>query len=196
MATPLTATYRLHIPYISQGRAHVQHQYVRIATLTPTITLRARDGVTETLWTDVVDGIVPGIAETLPAGSSFGAVTLENLAGVVWNPIASYTAAAPVVAGTAFPATQLTVVMRTTTFKKIRLQVMDLKYAAPGHWIDRTLAPGGVVGYLSRYDGLVASGTDAWFYAVGRDNSYLQTSPFAGITIDLNDKLRRAAGLT
>lgn len=194
MATPLSATWRIKFQYAVDGLEHVLHAYARIGTITPTLTLRQRDGVTETLWSDCATGMVGAMSNVLPAAVVWGAQTLEQLSGLVWLPQASAAATAGT-AGTYKPATQITAVLRDTGFHKIRLQVMEGVVAAPSHtpgipgsgFLNALLLPFTVGG---------STAGDPYFWMVSRANQYLQDNPVVGTTVDLNDKLRRARGLS
>jgi hypothetical protein len=195
MSTPLSASYRLEFPYTSAGRPHKIRAYARIATLTPSITLEARDGATEIDWTLAAAQFADAMSEVMPSGSTFGTVTLQHKTGLVWVPIAT-TAVSQSVAGTAMPATQVTMVLRTTTFKKIRWTMLDTNQAAPAH---ASGVPGsGVIHGTAAFFYNTGSNdpSDPYFWQVGRDNQYLADASFVGWTVDLNDKVRRAAGLT
>lgn len=196
MSTPLTASWRITIPYTVSGKAHKHRAYVRIATITPTYTLRQRDGTTTMLASLAIDILANKLAIVVPAGSVFGTALLEEYSGGLWLPRYSHAPTmGTVISGTLAPASQITVVLRDTGFHKIRAIMLDTKFPPPGHWNDDGTAAG-LGGWTDRYGLAGASSNDPYYWQVSRGNLYLQDSPWAGITFDLNNKVRRARGLT
>lgn len=195
MSTPLTASARIHIPYIAQGRAHSLRHYVRIVTdgAHPLIGVIGSD--VGLLWSDAAVRAAFLMHLELPAGSSVGTLVLEKKSGIVWNPVDAIAPGTLTFSGTAFPATQITAVMRDTTFKQIRVEVLDTAVAAPQHY-------GGIpsTGLMDSWlEHFTLAGqddpTDPYWWVVSRGNNHLQDAPIAGITVDLNDRIRRDAGL-
>jgi len=199
MATPLVASYRIQFPYRSQGRPHSIRTYCRIATLEgvhPLIQVRTGDVGID--WTDAADQFFTRLANVLPAGSTFGTALLQQLVGIVWNPVDSTGAPGSTFSGTAYPATELTAVLRDSTFKKIRVNVLDINAPAPFHSPSEVGVPTTVGHFLDTYNPSASdfdATLDAYNWQVGRSNNFLASNPFAGVTIDLNDRMRRDAGL-
>lgn len=193
MATILTATWRATVPYTISGLAHKLHIYAKIATTTPTFSVRHRNGIDSSDFDDIMDRLASRLTNVLPSGTVIGTCLFEQRSGSIWTPQYSYLPT-DTFSGSLQPATQLTAVLRDTAFKKVRLTVLDTKIAAPAHYPG--LSGGGLDGFIAGWGeaGAVVP-EDPWFWAVSRGSNYMLSSPFAGTTMDLNDKIRRARGL-
>lgn len=194
MSTVLVASWRITIPYTVTGQNHKVHAYARIATTTPSFGLRHRDLTTVIPWTDAADQFNRYFGDAfLPAAATWGTVLLEQLVGSLWQPQATHSVTGTQT-GTTIPASQVTVVLRDTTFKKIRLVALDTKYQPPIRWAN--LPTGTVIdNNLVEWTGAYTDTASPFLWQVGRSNNFLQADPIAGISVDLNDKLRRARGL-
>lgn len=194
MSTILTASWRISVPYTVTGQNHKVHAYARIATTTPSFALRHRDLSTNLDWEDCADQFVRYFADGfLSSAATFGTVLLEQLSGGLWLPQATH-AVSSTQTGTTVPASQVTCVLRDTAFKKIRLVALDTKYQPPLKWANMptaTVIDDNLVEWTSDYTDTASP----FLWQVGRSNNFLQADPVAGISVDLNDKLRRARGI-
>lgn len=193
MSTALVASWRVNLPYTVQGKLHRVRQYVRIATTTPTFTLRHRDGATTLLWSTMATQLASRLSNILPTGAAWGTANLENLVGTLWQ-LNDTAAIAATPAGTWDTCSELTAVLRDTTFKKIRLTMLDTNLTPPQHYA----ALGAVADIDNALGGFITGASnvnDPFYYVVGRSNNYLHASPISGITVTLNAKLRRARGM-
>lgn len=197
MATPLAATYRIHVPYISGGRPHSLRHYCRLATSGTHPLIHVRSGDTGIDWRDAATRLAGNISNSLPSGASIGTLLLEQLIGLTWVAVDSASPGTITFSGTLYPATQATCVLRDTAFKKVRAELLDINYPAPAHWpgVPSGTGTGGLINWTTGYTVAAASPDDPYNWMVGRSNSFLQDNPIAGLTVDLNDRIRRDAGL-
>jgi hypothetical protein len=197
MATTLVAAARILIPYTITGLSHKIYHYVRNAQVggsTYKINTRTTDA-NDLNWEDAADGFAATLTAILISSTTFGAASLELRSGSVWNPVSFHTLSA--VGGSSFAraAGQLTVTLRDTLFRKVKVVVMESSQLP----VFKTRSPTGgdseldtfIQQYLSTYT--VTNAPYKWM--VGRGNTYVNTSPFVSASADYNDKLRRARGV-
>lgn len=196
MSTPLVATWRMTAPYQSQARQHTAHCYVRGAQLQGAdyyINSRTADA-NDTLWTNAADRFCNALAFELPTGASFGTVLLQHIESGVWITKATHTPSITAASGTAVPASQITMTLRTNQNHHLRVVVEDTEEAAP----QRTENPNGGGASMDSFTGaflsIAGNGNDPFNWIVGRDNAYLAAAPFVSISADINRKVKRAAG--
>lgn len=194
MSQPLIATWRLTQPYTVAGLVHKWRAYFRIATTTPALTVRARDGVTTFAIDDVIERVAQNMRNVLPTGATFGTALVEEHVGLIWQPRYVHLPTPSAAAGTHFPATQITVTMRDSGFHFVRLVILDGNVSAPRHFATLP-ATSEINAWLAGYVSTAPNPEAPYFWQVSRSNLYLLDGGFAGITLDLNDKIRRARGL-
>jgi hypothetical protein len=197
MATPLTATHRMDVSYFVSGELHHRHEYCKKGTTLfaghPSVVLN--DGTTEIDWRDAAQRLTDKIGNW-SLMDAHPTVALEERSGSVWNPVDFYTSTTLAETGTLAPASQLTVVLRDTSFEKLRVTLMEGRTGYVGH------SPSGL-GINTEIDNVVAAWTtpgsddfNPFNWAKSRGDRYLLSSgTCAGATLDLNDKLKRRRGL-
>lgn len=199
MATPLTATARIKVTYTTDGFVHRYVNYCAYNLVLGIPQLVDRDGITTVLWSlasTYLWDLVRAVMSTTAVGAT-AVATLESRSGALWNPVAIYPlSGAGTTVGAYSKAQQATWVIRDTAFKKMRYLIFETPFAYLFHSVTGR-------GYSAGYDAITDgfSGTDAsanapyrWVKTRG-DRFLLATGDIAGLTFDLNDKLKRARGL-
>lgn len=197
MAQPFTATWRITMPYSVTGVQHVMRVYVNsTGALAGGITqlINRTGGLAN--WTALVSEFDTAVFNNLfqDNETSMGIALLENLSGIIWNPVDSVAMAA-LVNSVAAPvyASQNTVVLRDTTFDKLKIEYMEASVPIPYH--TETPPASGIMQsasapFLSNYTAMAP-----FNYVVSRSTGYIKaTGAFVGQTGTLNRKLRRARG--
>lgn len=199
MTTTLVAAGRLKIAYTpGAGFTHLMHCYIRNVQLVGAVYVansRATDA-NDSPVSDIVTAFIETFSYLWPLGTTVADTLLELRTGSVWNPAASYTFTGTNHAiGALWPASQLTVVLRDTMFRKVKVEILDTNQNALQH--DATLTGGS-----AQMDSLLqqcSSGATLpgapYSCLVGRGNTFLNTNPLVSWTIAHNRKLRRARGL-
>lgn len=196
MATTLTATHRITLTYVCTGFTHLWRGFCKVgSTVLGVRQLVCRDGITEISWKDGIEYWGSKVPEFADCDATMSAL-LEVRSGTLWNPLDADAFTVGLFGGTFAPASQYTAVVRDTAFKKIRVVLMEgfngyVGHAASGYGIN--------AGLDDMSD--VLNGNDAdpltnyqWQKSRG-DNYILASGAIAGVTLDLNDKLKRARGL-
>lgn len=196
MAQPLLATLRITLPYSINTVAHKIRGYASSAAVAGDATiLERRSGVYTLPWTNQATQWANILSNGLPASTDFGAPVLEQRVGTVWNVISVAPVPTPTLAGTFAPASQFTLVLRDLAFFKLKVILLDTNVTPPYHTVSTTGSPGSlnslVAGYLS---GGLADNPYDW--QKSRGDRFMAVNPFVGVTGDINDKIRRARGLT
>lgn len=198
MSTPLTATDRFEFEVFVSGLPHKIHAYCkRTVPLMGAEQIINRDGSTPMDAGDSAQGFWNGIRGIFDTTVVAPSVVLQNRSGIVWNPVASYTLTdAGSAGGSIYLASQLTVLINDTAFKKIRLTLMEPNEGYVGH------SPTGL-GITGTIDAMIPTFTDSssasnspFFWMKSRGDNYIAASgAVRGATLDLNDKLKRRRGL-
>lgn len=197
MATPLSATGRIVLPYTVDGQVHQWHAYVRNPTVTgSTYNINTRTTDSNDLdWLAAADGMAATLSKFVSSATAFGSALLQLRSGSVFNTVAAKTVTNGSAVSGYNKASQLSIVMRDTLFRKVKVILLEGIFSPPFH------APGYPTGDTG-VDGLVKEFTSAhtvtaapYIWLVGRGNGYLNTSPVLGVTIALNRKVRRNRGL-
>lgn len=199
MPTTLAANFRVDINYSINGITHVWRGYCDVIDpTTDPIELVGRPGRTPGDWRDVAqaswDTMRAIFQDTATGGVS---ATLLQRDDTVWNPIDFVTLTGAGSSSSATkPAQQLTYVLRDTSLKKIRWILMETVQNYVGHFGNGT---GGGTAQDTITATLNAAGsTDTDFYSwqKSRGNFFFAASgTVAGLTYDLNDKLKRSRNL-
>jgi len=197
VATVLTATHRITISYIVAGSLHKYRAYCkRQDPLIGDPAVLDRDGGLIT-WTDAAEGLWGLVNQLYNTAVAAASALFEERSGAVWLPIASATLAAVGTDATPYaPAQQITWVIRDTAFKKIRAVWLETSQPYIGHSNTVTGLSAGVnqVGAAYQEEGAFTNNAFRWQKSRG-DNYILATGAVAGVTFDLNDKLKRGRGL-
>lgn len=194
--TPLTATHRLQMQYVITGFTHTIHAYCeRGADILGAKQLVDRDGILPLPFQDVAQEWWADVSLNLGEDVPPPVVLLQERSGLLWLPIDSFT---PTGTGGSDPSTlanQLTVVVRDTDFRKIRITVLETINGYVGHSPSGRGIDANIDAFCDAIDGV-----DTDIHAIYRwqksrgDNFILATGAIAGATLDLNDKLKRGRG--
>lgn len=205
MATPLTASYRMSFQYVVSSYTHVIRHYVRAVIVGGDYKVVLKDGVTQITPQQCADGMGNALDNLFQtANPASAAWTLEHLSGMAWNPVATGgTATESGVSTAPALASQITLVLRDTSFKKVKAVVMESTVKPPYHFNVLGSNTGALHNFSSllwafclEYDADTGELNPPQKWVVSRGNDYLQDHPFVGVTGDLNDKIRRGRGLT
>jgi len=197
MTPPLVAASRIVLPININGLVHKLRVYARNATLVGTdwmINTRETDA-NDLAWADAVADLAAAVSFLLPTTASANAAILEKRTGDLWNPVDFVVVPLPNKGGTSVAASQITLVMRDTTFYKVKVVVMEGIIDGPGRYPSFDTLTGALLNMASEWDDTHTLDNAPWRWQVGRDNEYLLDNPFVGLTITFNRKMRRARGL-
>ncbi len=199
MSQPLLATAKLEFQYTVSTFVHRLNMYIAYNDVLGQHQMVDRDGITTILWTvgaqylwDKIRAMYNPTAMPAPAQLS-----IFQRSGIFWNliDIATLTGAGSSVGGETL-ANQYTWVLRDLQFKKLRFVLLEGINGYTGHW-QNGLTPDPAMNAVTN----ALSGADAnanapyrWFKSRG-DRFLAATGNIAGLTLDLNDKLKRARGL-
>lgn len=199
MAQDLIATGRIVQPYTVDGQPHRFVAYVRNIQFSGGnyfINSRTLDD-NDTDWEDAAEGLFQALSYlmsgTLTSNADAG---LEEKVDEQWNPLAFYTPVTSNAAGSYKVATQSTVVLRDTAFKKMKIIQMETTEAAPQHFTQIAGGDTAYDNYIKQWTSGATVPTPPFSWQVSRGNRYINTAPFVGATVALNRKIRRARGLT
>lgn len=199
MATPLSATHRMTIAYQVKSRTHKLRMYVKLgAPIAGVQQFIQRDGVTLTPFPTAAQEVWDIIRSLLEAATPAASALLEVASGPlpIWLPVDTATlTGVGTHSGAANIASQATWVVRDSAFNKVKVLVMEHCEGYLGH---SNTGLGVSTPLDSVTTNLFTSGAPAdssYFWQVGRSNLYLLTTgTVAGLTLDLNDKLKRDRG--
>lgn len=192
----VTGMGRITFNYIVSGLSHKTRFYCRnpqVAGSTFNINTRTLDE-NDLDWVDAVTGLNTDLDNVMGTAVTMGEAQLDKWDGTVWQPLATTT---PTFLGssTAQSCAQLTVVLRDTELKKVKVVVMEPSQPAPQHSISATGGDASMDNFIA---GFLSTGTTpdkAFNWMVSHRNLYLAVSPFIGFTVCLNRKVRRRRGL-
>lgn len=196
MATPLTATARITLQYVVDGFLHKLRAYVAYNLVLGVPQLNDRDGITTVQWQlgaqnlwDHVRAVLNTSAVPAPATA-----TLESRAGALWNPVVQVTlTGAGSQGGTYFKASEATWVLRDTAFKKIRFIILEWAFGYAYHSATGASTQTEIQGISDGLSGANVGANEPYRWMKSRgDRFLLATGDIAGLTLDLNDKLKRA----
>jgi hypothetical protein len=158
-----------------------------------------RDGITTILWTvgaqyfwDKIRAIYDTSGVASPAS-----VTLFSRSGTLWNliDVANLTGAG-LHAPPYTPAQQWTWVLRDTAFFKLRFVLLETYNGYAAHFNDGITTTAINDAITNALNGVDVSANAPFRWMKSRGNRFLAASgTVAGLTADLNDKLKRARGL-
>lgn len=196
MSTPLTATDRVVLTYQVLGLQHRLVSYCsQGAPISGEPSLITRDGSSTIVWNLLAQFQWEVLRSLLDPSTPPASAQLETRSGIIWNPVSGQSLLHNGAAGGSSEASQLTVVLNDTAFKKIRVIAMEPSLGYAGH------SPSGI-GVSGPIDAFVLAYTTMtdpdcpfeWVKSRG-DRYILSSGACRGATLDTNDKLRRARGL-
>lgn len=195
MSQPLLATYRITIPYTVSSIAHKFRAYVKsdgsVTAGVPNITY-----VDASIhpWNVAANNLAGYLAPYL--NCTFGAALFEHLVSGVWLPLDSVAVTATPSAGAAQAARQLTVVLRDSAFKKVKLVVMEgVLTTAAFHTTAYSGLDAVLTALLAGYNPATVDAGKPLLWQVSRGDRYFLASPLVASTGTLNRKIRRRRGL-
>lgn len=194
MAAPID---RLKFLYATQGENHVVHAYVvRGTDISGAPAVMYRDA-SNNLWTLAATAFWDFFRQVQGSDVTGATASFEHFASGVWNPVAFLTLTDGGSIGTLGTlAQQLTAVLRDTNNKKIRLCAMECALPYAGHSNDGSGLGSDVDSFIAGWNGTVVTGDAPYLWQVSVHNDYISTGgSIAGVTFDLNDKLKRRRGL-
>lgn len=197
MATPLSAIHRLTLNYNVAGFSHVLRAYcARGADVSGVPQLLARDAVSLVSVPSAAQGLWDLIREVHPSGTLAATGFFEARSGLVWNPIIGLTPTGAGTGGAATLAQQETITVRDANFNKIKVVIMESDQGYIGHSASGLGINSEVDDQITRLNGTDTDANAPFNWMKSRGNAYISaTSPIAGVTMDLNDKLKRRRGL-
>jgi hypothetical protein len=198
MTTPLIASWRIEMQYLITGQSHRVRVYVRdVLPADGSFTITERDSSTTLNWVTAGGSLQDILAGLLPAGTSFGSLLLQQHVGILWQPVSAATHVGIAGSGTVRSATEITLYMRDSTFKPVKVSILDTNQTAPEHWNGLPTVGQNAVehGQFIEWTELHTLANAPWMWQVGRSNNYLAVGPIVGITTSLNRKSRRREGL-
>lgn len=193
MATPLAALNRITVPYTVSGKTHKARFYVidhGTVSLDGYRTIDTRTSFVS--WAAAIQNFAEKFAaHELGSSTTVDTCLYEEFDDPLWLPIQTYL---PVdltyLGGSWIPASQLTLTLRGGAFKKLKSVFMETVSIPAFHY---TTPPTSVFFDMWKADGADANDPINW--QVGRDNTFMQEAPYAGVGCDFNRKLRRARGV-
>lgn len=199
--TALVATHRITVSYADASQVHVIRAYCKPANMSATPpTIHHRNGSTTFSWVLAAQHLFSMIANILDNDFSPGGALLEeNVVGTdTWTVVdtASLTGTGALGSGT-LPASQYTLVVRDTEFRKIRVVVLDTAKHYTGHSASGLGIDTDTDTVANEYNGANASDDDSPYnWQVSRKNLFVKAvGAVAGGTYDLNDRVKRDRGL-
>lgn len=196
--TPLTATHRVNVKYIVDGKTHVLRHYVKRGADSGigVPQLIDRDGSTLLDWLTCANQLWEPYSQIMNSGVDNPELSLWERSGVLWVPVVFDVA---IDSGQSADPTTLSagisLVLRATSFKKIRAMMLDTTLGYLGHWITGEDAPTAIRDIARAYNGIGGGDHDPYRWVVNKANNYLAFSGcVAGVTLDQNDRVKRSRG--
>lgn len=198
MSQPLLATARLQFLYQVSGFNHRLNCYVAYNDVLGQHQMVDRDGITTVLWSlggqylwDKFRALYSAASLAAPASLS-----LFQRSGSLWNLIDVTTLTGIGTSGGAFTAGNMyTWVLRDLQFKKLRFLSLENVYGYVGHWNNGLRGDAATDAVTNMLSGADASANAPYRWMKSRGDRFLAASgAVAGLTLDLNDKLKRARG--
>lgn len=200
MATPLSATGRISIPYTVAGKLHYQRVFVRgITPVGATYNINSRTlDANDIDWQDAAEALVTAAATYLGGTSVImGEAILEQFSDPVWEPLQYHDVSGiSLHAGTYEPAHQVTLVLRDKAFKKVKVVLAEDLVTQLFHFTSEGAAQNLVPDWVKEFTQNNTLTTAPYIWMVGRSDQYLADNPLVGCTGTYNRKFRRARGLT
>jgi hypothetical protein len=197
LSTPLTATHRFSFTYAVDGLQHVAIAYCkRQDPLIGGMGVANRDGSSLTSIGDAAQGYWDLMKQQMLGSVPVPTVLFEERSGLLWFPLAGVAVTGAAGAGANFHASQYTLVVRDTSFKKLRITWMEGALGYVGHSPSGLGLGAGADNIANGYNGVGFGAHDPYVWQKSRGDRYiLAAGAIAGATLDLNDKLKRRRGL-
>lgn len=205
METPLTATARIDFVYTINTLPHHLVHYCEWDGSTSTPTLARNGGGAAIALQDAADSITAAMSQIFSQDDDQNVdFTLQERSGSVWLDRVFGTSHMDTDwTNVRIPASQMTLVLRDTEFKFLRVVYLESAQPLPYHFSSMGSNTGPLHTFSTRlwstayaYNSPSESATNAWDWVKSRGDNFLNSSAFVGITGDFNDKVRRARGLT
>ncbi len=196
MATTLAALGRIVVPYQVGGVNHRFVAYVRnpqTGGSTYKVNTRATDA-NDLDWEDASDGLTNILANAIATGAVFGASALQLRSGLIWNTVSTHTVSDTASGGGYVPGSQITVSLRDTAFRRVKVVLEDTGQAAPQRSISPTGGDSHIDNLIGGYLPTHGNPNDPYVWQVGRGNAYVNLGPFISYSVDINRKVKRAHG--
>lgn len=197
MSQTLISTARMQLSYTIAGLQHKLNLYVKNATPSGgTYDIDVRPSVGGVITFDhAADGIADVLEELMPSGATLDSVALQLLTGSIWNSVYFANPSMTPSANTYVKAQQVTLVLRDTSFFKVKVITLEQTFPLPVHYSSYAALGGDTLNYVKEFTGNNTVTYPPFNWVVSRGERFLADGPFVGLTTDLNDKVRRARGL-
>lgn len=197
MSTALAATDRLTINYTVLTLAHKITMYCKQGSpIAGVAQVLDRDGVSLIAVASAAQFVWDTMRDKFTTTVLAADYLLEHRSGIAWNPVEADVLTGIGTGGSAAVASQFTLVLRDTSFLKIHNLLLEHSEGYAGHSNTglglNTPLDNYVLAYISDIDPVCQ-----WHWVKSRGDHYILASGAgAGGTLGLNDKIRRARGLT
>jgi hypothetical protein len=199
MSEPLAATARIELTYTILNFQHRLRHYCAYNDVLGQHQLVDRDGITTILWTVAAQYWWDKLRPLLENATWFTPpqAQLQHRDGAIWNPIDFATLTGTESSGQlTYQASQATLVLRDSAFKKIRVLALEHTGGYAFHSQSGQGPNQAFTEWTNAYSGADTSANAMYRWVKSRgDRFILGTGNVAGLTFDLNDKLKRARGL-
>jgi cytosine/adenosine deaminase-related metal-dependent hydrolase len=197
MSAPNIGIGRIAIPYTVSGLTHVSRMYVTGLALvgsTWEIDVRPTPGGAID-WADAAESLANAMSSMLATGVTPGTALLEEYSSTGWLPRATAAVTFPNLSGSTATASQLTLTLRDTAFKRPKFVLMEVNNPGPLKFTNPTAGGANLDAFFAEFLNVGVTANRPWFVMTNMHESYLQEEPFVSATITYNRKLRRARGL-
>jgi len=199
MSQPLVATSRISIPYIVDGENHIARVYVVKSGSSVPYGVVLSDASTIS-FADAAQGVWDAMQFAFSDNGtqvSVPTAVLESLVGSAWLPLEfAVLTGHGRSGGEDYHARQTTLVYRDTSYKKVKIVLMEGRFRDPEHVVAPSNSTSNLNGLLGAFAGFQTITNDPTEFVVGRSENYLLgTSGAVGATVALNRKIRRRRGL-
>jgi len=197
MTAPTIGVGRITIPYTVSGLTHLLRMYVdnpTAAGATYNIGINPVLGGTGD-WVDAAQGLADAMAPALATGVTPGTALLEVYSATGWQPLDTTTVTMTGVSGNSTLASQVTLTLRATDFKRPKIVLMEANQVFPFHYDGPTGGAGGLDSFIDPFLGSSSVALRPWFFMTTMHGFFLLENSFVAVGGTYNRKLRRARGL-
>jgi hypothetical protein len=199
MSNPIVAGYRIDFSYTVLGRSHHRREYCELQAsgTDPTgYQVLQRDLTTVTGASVAIDDYWTMLSDSYKAGDTvIGNALLEQRSGGVWLPLASYLSTIGLSTTPTWVASQLTITLRDTAFHKVRAIFLEGGFTPGGKTTTPVFGFANCTNVMKGFVGTLAGSVNPFLWVKSRSDLYLAVSPLVSGVSDLNDKVRRRAGV-
>ena len=199
MSQPLLAEGRMILPYTVDGLPHKMFAYLRNPQPvggTYNVNSRTLDA-NDQPWKNCAEAWFQSVSYLFSGTlTASGDILLQRFIDNVWQPTETYTPVTSNAAGSYKPGTQVTVVLRDSAFKQIKIVMLETSEISPQHFIQIAGGDAAFDNMIKQFTSTATISPAPYIFMVSRGNRYINTTPFIGATVTLNRKVRRARGLT